>query len=105
MPIVTKRYLPTTKRELYNGAQIGDPMNTRLRLFLMFVAMWLSLAPLHSQERKFIKPANQVIAIRAGRLFDAKPCTLLNNQVVLIRGDRIADIGATVQIPREARVI
>src|SRR5204863_10091203 len=47
----------------------------------------------------------QVVAIRAGRLFDARSGNLLNNQIVLIRGDRITDVGSAVQIPREARVI
>src|SRR5439155_6584944 len=47
----------------------------------------------------------EVIAIRAGRLFDAKAGTMLTNQVVLIRGDRITDIGPSVQIPATARVI
>jgi len=60
--------------------------------------------PTQSQERKYITPPNQVVAIRAGRLFDAKSGTLLNNQIVLIKGDRITDVGANVQIPREARV-
>jgi imidazolonepropionase-like amidohydrolase len=60
--------------------------------------------PTHSQERKFITPPNQVVAIRAARLFDAKSGNLLNNQTVLIKGDRITDVGANVQIPREARV-
>lgn len=64
-----------------------------------------AVAPLHSQERKFVTPPMQVVAIRAGKLFDAKSGTLLNNQVVLIRGDRITDVGSAVQIPREARVI
>jgi imidazolonepropionase-like amidohydrolase len=58
-----------------------------------------------SQERKFLTPPGQVLAIRAGRLFDAKSGNILNNQIVLIRGDRIADVGSSVQIPREARVI
>src|SRR3989441_690875 len=65
----------------------------------------LSGGSLRSQERKFVTPPAQVVAIRAGRLFDAKSGTLLNNQVVLIRGDRITDAGAAVQIPSEARVI
>jgi imidazolonepropionase-like amidohydrolase len=60
---------------------------------------------LRSQERKFLTPPGQVVAIRAGKLFDAKSGNLLNNQVVLIRGDRIADVGSEVQIPRDARVI
>src|SRR5215831_12300321 len=44
------------------------------------------------------------IAIRAGRLFDAKTGTMLANQVVLIRGERIADVGANVAVPPGARV-
>jgi imidazolonepropionase-like amidohydrolase len=63
------------------------------------------IVPLRSQERKFVAPATQVIAIRAGKLFDPKSGSLLNNQVVLIRGDRVTDLGGSVQIPREARVI
>jgi imidazolonepropionase-like amidohydrolase len=47
----------------------------------------------------------EVIAIRAGRLFDAKAGTMLTNQVVLVRGDRITDVGPAVQIPAAARVI
>ena len=47
----------------------------------------------------------QVVAVRAGRLFDARTGTMLSNQVVLIRGDRIADVGPGLQIPPDARVI
>jgi imidazolonepropionase-like amidohydrolase len=69
-------------------------------------AIAFSGRPSESQEgRKFLASPTQVVAIRAGRLFDSKSGNLLNNQIVLIRGDRIADIGPAVQIPREARVI
>jgi imidazolonepropionase-like amidohydrolase len=79
----------------------------------LVAAMLGASAPLRSQEgagatgpaRRFLAPRNQEIAIRAGRLFDARTGTLLTNQIVLIRGDRIAEVGASVQIPREARVI
>jgi imidazolonepropionase-like amidohydrolase len=47
----------------------------------------------------------QPIAIRAGRLFDAKAGTMLQNHVVLIRGERIVDVGASVTVPAGARVI
>ncbi|HJZ73779.1 MAG TPA: amidohydrolase family protein [Vicinamibacterales bacterium] len=47
----------------------------------------------------------QTIAIRAGRLFDAKAGTMLQNHVVLIRGERIVDVGASVTVPAGARVI
>jgi imidazolonepropionase-like amidohydrolase len=51
--------------------------------------------------------APQVVAIRAGRLFDSKNGTMLANQVVLIEGDRITDVGPAdrVQIPSGAKVI
>ena len=46
-------------------------------------------------------------AVRAGRLFDPKSGTNLTNQVILIKGGRITDVGATdrVQIPQGAGVI
>jgi imidazolonepropionase-like amidohydrolase len=59
----------------------------------------------HSQERRFLTPPNQVVAIRTARLFDPRSGTLVPNQIILIRGEHIADVGASVQIPREARII
>src|SRR3989449_70182 len=76
------------------------------RLIVILVAIVAVLnTPMHSQERKFFTPSNQVVAIRAAKLFDAKSGNVLNNQIVLIRGERIADVGPNIQIPREARVI
>src|ERR1051325_9197705 len=49
--------------------------------------------------------ADQVSAIRAGRLFDARAGRMLTNQVILLRGDRITDVGANLSIPAGARVI
>jgi imidazolonepropionase-like amidohydrolase len=77
------------------------------------VMLGASAVPLQSQEgaggqaqaRRFVASRTQEVAIRAGRLFDARTGALLNNQVVLIRGDRIAEIGPAVQIPRGASVI
>jgi len=57
------------------------------------------------QTRRFTAAADQVVAIRAGRLFDARTGMMLSNQVVLIRGDRITDVGAGLQLPAGARVI
>ena len=85
--------------------------HVRLAAWLI-VAMVGAAAPLRSQEgsgtgpaRRFLAPRTQEIAIRAGRLFDARTGMVLTNQVVLIRGDRITEVGASVQIPRGARVI
>jgi len=43
--------------------------------------------------------------VRAGRLFDPRTGTLLTNQVVVIQGDRIVDVGSNPQIPAGARTI
>jgi imidazolonepropionase-like amidohydrolase len=49
----------------------------------------------------------QVIAVRAGRLFDPKLDHLLTNQIVLIQGEWITEEGAadSIQIPAGAHVI
>jgi imidazolonepropionase-like amidohydrolase len=49
--------------------------------------------------------APAVVVVKAGRLFDAKAGSLLRNQVILIRGDRITDVGGSVSIPAGAQVI
>jgi imidazolonepropionase-like amidohydrolase len=54
---------------------------------------------------KYLAPKDQIVAIRAGRLFDSHSGTMLSNQVVLVRGDRITDVGAGLAIPPEASVI
>jgi imidazolonepropionase-like amidohydrolase len=57
------------------------------------------------EARKFIAPPAQVVAIRAGRLFDARSGKMLANQVIVIRGDRIADVGANAQVPPGSTMI
>jgi imidazolonepropionase-like amidohydrolase len=54
-----------------------------------------------------LRSQDQTIAVRAGHLFDAKAGQMLTDQVVLIKGDRITDVGpaARVTIPPEAKVI
>lgn len=50
---------------------------------------------------------SQVVAIRAGHVFDSKSGRLLTNQVVLIGGEKIVDVGAanSVAIPPNSRMI
>ena len=52
-------------------------------------------------------PNSQTVAIRAGRLFDPKSGANLTNQVVLVSGDHITDVGPAdrVQVPAGAKVI
>jgi imidazolonepropionase-like amidohydrolase len=49
--------------------------------------------------------APPVTVVRAGRLFDPRSGTLVANQVIVIRGDRIVEVGANPPIPPEARTI
>src|ERR1700682_3839938 len=50
---------------------------------------------------------SQVVAVRAGRLFDSKSGQVMTKQVVLIQGERITEVGSEdqVTIPQGARVI
>ncbi len=52
-------------------------------------------------------PAAQTVAIRAGRLFDSKTGRITDNQVVLISGERITNVGpeAQIKVPGGAAVI
>jgi imidazolonepropionase-like amidohydrolase len=47
----------------------------------------------------------QVTAIRAGRLLDPEGGRILTNQVIVVEGTRIRDVGPNVAIPPGARVI
>src|SRR5215472_14211207 len=47
------------------------------------------------------------VVVRAGRMFDPRTAKNLANQVIVIQGDRIADVGpaGSVSVPPRARVI
>lgn len=47
----------------------------------------------------------QVTAIKAGRLIDPDSGTVLNDQIILIRANKIAAIGKALSIPADAKVI
>src|ERR1700736_2729135 len=96
---------------------------TFLKTFLAFVAMlWLSgnpagvlaqvqarpeAGPFDAARLTMQPPPPEGVAIRAGRLFDPKTGTNLINQVIVIKGDRITDVGPAdrVKIPAGATVI
>src|SRR5215831_18234194 len=100
-------------------------MLTRSRLVVVFAAAItvFASAPAWSQEgegggssssrtpsaspeaKKFLAPSSQIVVIRAGRLFDARSGKMLSNQVIVVKGDRIAEVGAGAQVPPGARVI
>jgi imidazolonepropionase-like amidohydrolase len=74
-------------------------MNRKL-IVGIFLAVLGTVTPLRSQ-------APQVVAVRAGHLFNSKSGTMLANQVVLVNGEKIADVGPAdrIQIPPGAQVI
>lgn len=83
-------------------------MHWQGKLAVVSVAVIAGMAnqPLRAQGvGKYFAPQDQVVAIRAGRLFDARSGTIRNNQVVLITGDRITDVGAAVPLPAGTRVL
>jgi len=49
--------------------------------------------------------ANEVIALKAARIFDGKSNALVQNGVVIVGGDKIVDAGSNLPIPSSARVI
>jgi len=53
------------------------------------------------------RPSTATLAIRAARLFDSVAGRLLTDQVVLIKGERIAEVGpaAQVAIPADAHIV
>ncbi len=52
-----------------------------------------------------IRAADDVIALKAARVFDGKSKTLVPNGVVIIQGARIVDVGSNLVVPNDARVI
>src|SRR5262245_6839404 len=60
----------------------------------------------HAQGNgKYFAPRDQVVAVTQAAMCDPKAVTLVSNAVVLIKGYRITDVGANVQMPEGARVI
>ncbi len=85
-----------------------------LAVVCVAAAIGAAAGPAASQEReaatnpalrKHLAPPDQTVAIRAGRMFDSKSGAVLHDQIILIRGDRIANVGSTVEIPPGTRVI
>src|SRR5215510_16395505 len=84
-------------------------MRWQAKLFGVLVSTTIiatASSPVQAQGNgKYFAPKDQVIAIRAASMFDSKAGALVANPVVLIKGDRITDVGANLQIPEGARVI
>ena len=49
--------------------------------------------------------ADQLIALKAARMFDGKSNAFVQNAVVIVQGDKILDVGSNLPIPRGAQII
>src|SRR5256886_8646431 len=49
--------------------------------------------------------ADEMIALKAERMFDGKSKTLVQHGVVIVQGDKIVDVGSNVPIPSGVKVI
>src|ERR1700731_3394935 len=72
----------------------------RMKCALSIVLLILAAAIVASAQ-------GQVTAVRAGKMFDPKSGANLTNQVVLITGDKVTDVGPAdkVKIPAGAKVV
>jgi imidazolonepropionase-like amidohydrolase len=79
--------------------------NFRLRITLgPALAIYALAAPVFAQfgaspTGAVARDPGQVVAIRAGRLFDSRNGTVATDQVIVVRGDRIADVGPGNRVP------
>jgi imidazolonepropionase-like amidohydrolase len=76
-----------------------------LQMTMPLLAASPAIAGRPASHPRFLAAADQVIAIKAGQLYEPLSGKLLLNQVVIIHGDRIAEVGANLAIPTGARVI
>jgi imidazolonepropionase-like amidohydrolase len=82
----------------------------RRKIVLGILLACLNFTVCASAQERSAQPPEQslrLLAVRAGHLFDSNKGTMLSNQVILIEGERIADVGPAdrIQIPASAKVI
>ncbi|MBA3269491.1 MAG: amidohydrolase family protein [Acidobacteria bacterium] len=71
----------------------------------LFLICVLGVTGAFGQTPPPAQPGPAITAIRAGRLLDPDTGTVLTNQVILVEGRRIREVGPTVTIPPGAQVI
>ncbi len=70
---------------------------------LSFAALVVSLFLLPARAQ--LNSTSQIVAIKAGRLLDPETGRTTANQIILVEGSRIKEIGGNVSIPAEAKII
>jgi imidazolonepropionase-like amidohydrolase len=75
-------------------------MNTRIVRLLLLMLPLIAL-PVPAQTN----PAPRLVAIKAGKLLEPETGKTTANQIILVEGKKIKEIGGNVAIPAEAKVI
>ena len=70
-------------------------------LLLTGVLVLLSVLPVSAQ----LNSNSEIVAIRAGKLLDPETGKTTANQIILVEGSRIKEIGANIAIPAEAKIV
>src|SRR5467141_10579 len=70
---------------------------------LLFAALLISFSafPLRAQ----LNPSSQIVAIKAGKLLDPETGKTTVNQIILVEGNRIKEIGTNVITPADAKIV
>ena len=55
--------------------------------------------------RKYLAPTDQVVVVRAARMFDSRSGKMIANPVIVVRGERIAEVGTGLAAPSGATLI
>ena len=78
-----------------------------LKRFVLWAAVIAAAGAALGAQGRGGQPAGpqKVTAIRAGRLVDPETGTAAANQIILVEGERIRDVGPNVTIPQNAEVI
>src|SRR5882724_4175244 len=75
-------------------------MKSRTLLFAALVISF-SVFPVRAQ----LKSNSGIVAIKAGKLLDPETGKTTANQIILVEGNRIKEVGVNVSIPAEAKII
>src|SRR5437879_8386844 len=69
----------------------------RIRFIFLITVVFLCSMPM--------RDADNVVVLKAARLFDGKSKTLVQNGVVIVQGNKIVDAGSNVPAPPDAQVV
>ena len=70
---------------------------------LLFVALMISFSVFPARAQ--LNSNSGIVAIKAGKLLDPETGKTTSNQIILVEGTKIKEIGGNVSIPAEAKVI